>query len=63
MAVVYSGPVVANVGAAVDAGIELTGSTTAGELVAGSGAKTIVSKYPEGEGPESIPDGYAHVDV
>jgi hypothetical protein len=63
MAVVFSGPVVANVAAGVAPGVELTGSTTAGQLAAGSGAKTVVSKFAEGGGPEQIPDGFAHVDI
>jgi hypothetical protein len=61
--VVYDGPVVANVGSGVGAGVEVGSGATEGELAAGSSAKGIVTKYAEGAGPESIPSGYAHVDV
>lgn len=64
--VVFSGPVVANVATGVGAGETVAASTTAGELAAGSGSKTVVTKFAEGEGPNdgrTAPDGFAHVDV
>jgi hypothetical protein len=63
LGVVTQGPVVANVASGTDGGVELAGSTTAGELAAGDSSKGIVSKFSEGAGPEEIPDGFAHVDV
>lgn len=61
--VVYSGPVVANVASGVAPGVELGAGATEGQLAAGSSAKGLMTKYGEGSGPESIPAGYAHVDV
>jgi len=61
--VVYAGPVVANVASGVGAGVEVGSGGTEGQLAAGGSAKGVMTKYAEGEGPESIPAGYAHVDV
>jgi hypothetical protein len=64
VSVITQGPVVANVASGVDPAVELAGSTTAGELAAGDSAKGIVTKNAEGADlKESIPDGFAHVDV
>jgi hypothetical protein len=63
LGVVTQGPVVANVSTGVGPAVELAGTVTAGELAAGDSSKGIVSKFAEGEGPEQIPDGFAHVDV
>jgi len=61
--VIFQGPVVANVAAGVGAGVEVGSGATEGQLVAGSSAKGIMTKHAEGEGPESIPSGFAHIDV
>jgi hypothetical protein len=61
--VIYHGPVVANVEPGTGAGVELGSGGTDGRLVVGGSAKGIMTKYAEGEGPESIPAGFAHVDV
>jgi len=61
--VIYSGPVVANVASGVGAGVEVGSGGTEGQLAAGASVKGMMTKYAEGEGPESIPAGYAHVDV
>jgi len=61
--VVYQGPVVANVASGVGAGVEVGSGSTEGQLAAGSSVKGIVTKHAEGSGPESIPSGFAHVDV
>jgi hypothetical protein len=55
--------VVANVATGVGPATALGGSTTAGELAAGSSEKGIITSNTEGEGPESIPDGFAFVDL
>jgi hypothetical protein len=61
--VIYQGPVVANVASGVGAGVEVGSGSTDGQLAAGGSAKGVMTKYEEGGGPESIPDGFAHVDV
>jgi len=66
--VTFSGPVVANVAGGVAGGVEVSESTTDGQLAAGSGAKGILTMYAEGSsklGEEipSVPSGYAHVDL
>jgi|APHM01.1.fsa_nt_gi hypothetical protein len=64
VSVVTQGPVVANVATGVGPSVELAGSATAGELAAGDSAKALVTKTAEGANlKESIPDGFAHVDV
>jgi hypothetical protein len=55
--------VVANVATGTGPAAALGGSTTAGELAAGSSEKGIITSNAEGEGPESIPDGFAFVDL
>jgi len=61
--VIYAGPVVASVASGVGAGVEVGSGATDGQLSAGGSAKGIMTKYGEGAGPESIPAGFAHVDV
>jgi hypothetical protein len=63
LTVITQGPAVANVATGVGPAVEVGGSTTAGELAAGSSVKGIMTKHAEGEGPEEIPSGAAHVDV
>jgi len=63
LTVITQGPVVANVATGVGSTVELGSSTTAGELAAGSSVKGLMTKFSEGEGPEEIPSGAAHVDV
>jgi len=63
MEVIYAGPVVANVASGVAPGVEVGSGGTEGQLAAGSSAKGVMTKYAEGDGPESIPSGFAHVDV
>jgi hypothetical protein len=53
--------VVANVASGVTPVTALGGSTTAGELAAGSSERGIIASRAEGEGPESIPDGFGFV--
>jgi hypothetical protein len=55
--------VVANVATGVGPATALGGSNTAGELAAGSSEVGIVTSRSEGAGEESIPDGFAFVDL
>jgi len=65
LTVITQGPVVANVATGTGPAAELTvvTATSPAKLGVGDSSKGIVSKHAEGEGPEEIPSGAAHVDV